>query len=201
MKISVRCAITYLGECTSLPLPSLAVEDESLDESHPQSDSPAGGVPSPFPELIMRVRELLQVPELWPQSSMLQTGVQRTSGSWRQGPTHSLGAYWFSPCREQVQCSLRNLNAAWAKLSLAQRWGLWVDPWYTPEGSWSGPPPLNEELPHVMQNRDLSVTIPWRLATQIQGVLSGVVDINSYTNTRSFEWCCRHQFLHKYKEF
>ena len=38
---------------TSLPLPSLAVEDESFDKNHPQLDSPVGGVPAPFHELIM----------------------------------------------------------------------------------------------------------------------------------------------------
>ena len=31
-----------------------------------------------------------------------------------------------------------------------------------------------------MQNRDLSVTIPWHLATQIEGVLNGLVDITSW---------------------
>ena len=106
---------------TSLPLPSLAVEDESFDESHPQSDSPAGEVPTPFCELIMRVREFLELPELSSQSSTLRTGVEGTSGSSRQGPTPLVLSH--SPLaqevrREQVECSLQNLNAASAKVSL-----------------------------------------------------------------------------------
>ena len=71
-------------------------------------------------------------------------------------------------------------TAASTKLSWPQRWGLRVDRWYTPEGSLSGPPPLNEKLRHQMQNRDLLVTISWRLAIQIEGVLSGLVDITSW---------------------
>ena len=144
------------------------MEDESFDESHPQSDNLAGGVPAPFRELIMRVREFLELPEHSSQSSMLQTGVERTSGNSWQGPTllvlpHS--SMTQEVRREQVECSMRNLNAVSAKLSLPQRWGLRVDRWYTPEGSSSGPPPLNVELRHLMQNRDLSMTIPWHLAT------------------------------------
>ena len=66
---------------TSLPLPSLAVEDESFDESHPQSDSPAGEVLVPFRELIMRVREFLELLKLSSQSSTLQIGIECTFGS------------------------------------------------------------------------------------------------------------------------
>ena len=164
-------------------LASLAVKDESFDESHPQSDSPAGEVPTLFRELIMRVREFLQLQELLSQTSTLQTEVERTSGSSRQGPTPlvlSRSSLAQEVRREQVECSLRNLNAASAKLSLPQRWGLRVDRWYTPEGSSSEPPPLNEELWHLMQNRDLSVTIPWRLVTQIERSLSCLVNITSW---------------------
>ena len=169
---------------TSLPLPSLSVEDESLDESHLWvSDSPVGETSVPFRELIMRVREFLELPEPSSHSSTLQTGVERSVGSSRQGPTPLVLPR--SPLaqevrREQVECSLRNFNAASISLSLPQRWGLRVERWYTPEGSSSGPPPLNEELRHLMQNRDLSVTIPWRVATQIEGVLSGLVDFTSW---------------------
>ena len=125
----------------------------------------------------------MELPELSSQSSTLQTGVERTSGSSWQGPTPLVLPR--SPLaqevrREQMECSLRNLNAASAKLSLPQRWDLRVDHWYTPEGSSSGSPTLNVELRHLMQNRDLSVTIPWRLATQIEGVLNGLVDITSW---------------------
>ena len=40
--------------------------------------------------------------------------------------------------------------------------------------------PLNKELRHLMQNRDLLVTIPCCLATQMERVLSGLVDITSW---------------------
>ena len=160
---------------TSLLLPSLAVEDESFDKSHPQSDSPAG-------ELIVRVREFLELPELWFQSSTLQTGVKRTSGSSWQGPTPLVLPR--SPLAqevrtEQVECSLQNLNAASPKLSLPQRWSLRVDYWYTPEGSSSGPPPLNEELRHDAE----------------QGSIGNHSLASGYPNRRSFEWSCRHHFL------
>ena len=97
---------------------------------------------------------------------------------------HSLAASSFSPGSRGPQRTggifPEECNAASAKLSLPQRWGLQVDRWYTPEGSSSRPPPLNKELWHLMQNRDLSVTIPWHLATQIEGILSGLVDITSW---------------------
>ena len=57
------------------------MEDELFDENHPQLDSPAGEVPAPLRELIMRVRKFLELLELSSQSSTLQTGIERTSGS------------------------------------------------------------------------------------------------------------------------
>ena len=115
--------------------------------------------------------------------STLQTGVERASGTSRQGPTPLVlprSPLALEVRREQEECSLRNLNAASAKLPLPRRWGFRVDKWYTPEGSSSEPPPLNEELQQLMQYKDLAVTIPWRLATQIEGVLSGLVGITSW---------------------
>ena len=177
---------------TSLPFSSLVVEDE-FDESPPQGwgstagecPTSAGEVPAPFRDLISRVREFLELPEPSSHPSTLQTGVERASGSSRLGPTPLVlprSPLALEVRREQVDCCLRNLGAASARLSLPQRWGFRVDRWYTPEGSSGGSLPLNEELQHLVQNKDMSVTIPFRLATQIEGVLSGLVDITSWVD-------------------
>ena len=55
-----------------------------------------------------------------------------------------------------------------------------MDKWYTPEGSSGGALPLNEELQHLSNTNNLSVSIPWHLATQIEGVLNGIADIASW---------------------
>ena len=160
--------------------------DEVYDEGHPgeagilEEDS-AG----PFRELISTVREFLGLPMPSSLVSTLQTGVERTSGTSRHGPTPLVLPR--SPLaqevrREQLERSLGTLNPASARLPLPRRWVSRAERWYTPEGDSSGAPPLNDELLHLVENRGLSVSIPWRLATQIEGVLSSLVDITSWTD-------------------
>lgn len=74
----------------------------------------------------------------------------------------------------------REPNPASARLSLSRRWGFRLDKWYASEGDSSGTPPLNEELRHLMENKSLLVTIPWRMVTHIEGILASLVDITSW---------------------
>ena len=173
---------------TSIPSPSLVVEDEI--EEQEERDSVDGNAPvstgedsHPFRNLIAKVREFLGLPEPSSHPSMLQTGVERASGALRLVPPPLVlprSPLAHEVRREQEECSLRNLGAASTRLSLPRRWGLRVDRWYTPEGSSGGAVPLNDELQHLANSNNLSVSIPWRLATQIEGVLSGIMDISSW---------------------
>ncbi|MPC18794.1 hypothetical protein E2C01_011688 [Portunus trituberculatus] len=84
-------------------------------------------------------------------------------------------------CREQPSCSLGISNPASAKFALPRRWASRAERWYTP-GDSCGSPPLNDELLHLVENKDLSVSLPWCMATQIEGILSTLVDITSWTD-------------------
>ncbi|MPC89659.1 hypothetical protein E2C01_084613 [Portunus trituberculatus] len=53
-------------------------------------------------------------------------------------------------------------------------------PMYTPEGDSCGAPPVNVELPHLVKCQDLSVSLSWHMATQLEGILSTLVDITSW---------------------
>ncbi|MPC48382.1 hypothetical protein E2C01_042154 [Portunus trituberculatus] len=85
-------------------------------------------------------------------------------------------------CREQLGCSLGISNPASAKLILPRRWASRAERWYTPEGDSCGAPPFNDELLHLVENKDLSVSLPWCMATQLEGILSILVAITSWTD-------------------
>ncbi|MPC24914.1 hypothetical protein E2C01_018008 [Portunus trituberculatus] len=87
------------------------------------------------------------------------TGVERTSETSRPGPTplvlpHSPLA--LEVHREQLGCSLGISNPASAKFALPRRWASRAESWYTPEGDSCGAPPLNDELLHLVESKDLS---------------------------------------------
>ncbi|MPC75511.1 hypothetical protein E2C01_069901 [Portunus trituberculatus] len=110
-------------------------------------------------------------------ASTLQIGVGRTSGTSQPGSTplvlpHSLLALVVH--REQLGCSLGIPNPASAKFALPRRWAPRRERWCTPEGDSCGAP-LNDELLHLVESKDLSVSLPWCMATQL-------VDITSWTD-------------------
>ena len=111
---------------TSLPFTSLAVEDELGEHPLLGGDCSAGGSLLHFVSFFTGYIYFLDLPEPASHPSTLQTGVERASGSLRLVPPPLVLPR--SPLaqevhRQQVECCLRNLNAATAKLPLPRRWG------------------------------------------------------------------------------
>ncbi|MPC29424.1 hypothetical protein E2C01_022653 [Portunus trituberculatus] len=115
-----------------------------------------------FHELITSVRECLGLPIPSSLASTLQTGVELTSGTSRPGPTPLVlprSPLALEVCREQLGCSLGipNPSLASAKFALPRRWASRVERGYTPEGDSCGAPPLNDEVLHLVESKDLAI--------------------------------------------
>ncbi|MPC80005.1 hypothetical protein E2C01_074568 [Portunus trituberculatus] len=93
-------------------------------------------------------------------ASTLQTGVKCTSGTSRPGPNPLVlprSPLALEVHKDQLGFFLRISNPASAKFALPRRWASRAERWYTPEGDSCGAPPLNDELLHVVESKDLSV--------------------------------------------
>ncbi|MPC65115.1 hypothetical protein E2C01_059243 [Portunus trituberculatus] len=168
---------TVVSQAAAMGWPSFSEEVDEVFEDVPSGEA---GTPdeegaSSFHDLITSVRESLGLPMPSSLASTLQTGVKHTSGTSWPRPTPLVlprSPLALEVRREQLGCSLGISNPASAKLALSRRWASRAERWYTPEGDSRGAPPLNDELLHLVESKDLSASLPWHMATQLDGILS-----------------------------